>query len=277
MKRMPSVLGIDAAWTANQSSGVALVRSTGAEWRCEAVAPSYESFIALSMGQRVDWSQSTFRGSVPNADSVLTAAQRILGSPVDLVTIDMPVATIPVTGRRRADDAISTEFGARLCSAHTPSALRPGILGAELSSQFATAGYALVTTDAAAPITPFLIEVYPHPALLSLMGRPKRVCYKVSKSLRFWPLLSVKQRIDALLSQFQEILGSLTNTFGPVAMALPSAGSVRRLSALKRYEDALDALVCAWVGVQVLLGRAVPLGDNTSAIWCPSDVVRASR
>jgi predicted RNase H-like nuclease len=274
---MPAVLAIDAAWTAKQPSGVALVRSNGGEWRCEAVAPSYESFIALSMGQQVDWSQPTFRGSVPNADSVLTSAEQILGSPVDLVTIDMPVAIIPITGRRRADDAISSEFGARLCSAHTPNALRPGSIGAELSNQFAAAGYPLVTSDASAPVTPSLIEVYPHPALLSLMERAKRVCYKVSKSRRYWPLLNVEQRIDALLDQFRDILTSLTSALGPMDMDLPPAGKVQHLTTLKRYEDGIDALVCAWVGVQFLLGRAVPLGDHTAAIWCPSDVVERAR
>jgi predicted RNase H-like nuclease len=40
-------------------------------------------------------------------------------------------------------------------------------------------------------------------------------------------------------------------------------------SGLKRYEDALDALVCAWVGAKYLLGEAVAYGDGTAAIWVP--------
>jgi predicted RNase H-like nuclease len=39
--------------------------------------------------------------------------------------------------------------------------------------------------------------------------------------------------------------------------------------ALKAYEDALDAIVCAWVGVCALEGRATPLGNELSAIWVP--------
>jgi len=45
----------------------------------------------------------------------------------------------------------------------------------------------------------------------------------------------------------------------------------------KRYEDALDALVCTWVGVEHLEVNTVPLGDETAAIWCPRDVVSTAK
>lgn len=38
---------------------------------------------------------------------------------------------------------------------------------------------------------------------------------------------------------------------------------------VKAYEDALDAVVCAWVGVCALEGRAAPFGNEESAIWIP--------
>jgi predicted RNase H-like nuclease len=40
-------------------------------------------------------------------------------------------------------------------------------------------------------------------------------------------------------------------------------------SGLKRYEDSLDILVCAWVGAKYLKGEALPYGDDTAAIWVP--------
>lgn len=43
------------------------------------------------------------------------------------------------------------------------------------------------------------------------------------------------------------------------------------LSSLKRYEDALDALVCAWVGIKFMEGHALALGDDRCAVWVPSD------
>jgi len=79
----------------------------------------------------------------------------------------------------------------------------------------------------------------------------------------------VAARISALLQEFSVIRNALVAAFGPVAVPLPQPANVRTLSALKRYEDALDALVCAWVGVRYVQQTAIALGDNTAAIWCP--------
>ena len=73
------------------------------------------------------------------------------------------------------------------------------------------------------------------------------------------------------------IRGALGDVVDGVMLELPETGVVKSLAALKRYEDSLDALVCAWVGVEYLAGRAVPLGDDDAAIWCPEDVVRTGK
>ena len=54
---MTTVLGIDAAWTAREPSGVALVQRQASPWRCIAVAPSYAAFTALAEGHVPDWSR----------------------------------------------------------------------------------------------------------------------------------------------------------------------------------------------------------------------------
>ncbi len=38
-------------------------------------------------------------------------------------------------------------------------------------------------------------------------------------------------------------------------------------AAPKAYEDSLDALICARVGMKHLIGKARALGDETGAIW----------
>jgi len=48
-----TILGIDAAWTAGQPSGVALVSGRDGSWGVEAVAASYEDFEALSNGRQI--------------------------------------------------------------------------------------------------------------------------------------------------------------------------------------------------------------------------------
>jgi predicted RNase H-like nuclease len=42
------------------------------------------------------------------------------GEPTTLVTVDMPVSTSPILGRRATDRAVSRAFGAQWCSAHSP-------------------------------------------------------------------------------------------------------------------------------------------------------------
>jgi hypothetical protein len=60
------------------------------------------------------------------------------GAKVDLVTVDMPIATVPFDKRRKADDVVSTEFGARHCGTHSPTKERPGAQGNAAASEAAT-------------------------------------------------------------------------------------------------------------------------------------------
>ena len=173
---MTTVLGIDAAWTATQPSGVALVQQQGARWRCIDAAPSYASFIERADGRLPDWTRTAV-GSVPDPARVLQAATQLAGDPPALVTLDMPVATAQIHGRRAADREVSRTFGAQWCSAHSPGPVRPGPLGAELSRQFSEAGYPIATATTPAGTPHRLVEVYPHPALLALLRRDRRVPY----------------------------------------------------------------------------------------------------
>jgi len=273
---MNVVLGIDAAWTEKQPSGVALVRSDGTSWRCVAAAPSYEAFLSLASGEAVNWEQPRLVGTIPDVRRLLDASRRLAGSSVDLITIDMPISTIRITGRRKADDAVSREFGGRGCSTHSPSCFRPGAIGETLSRELFDAEYPIATTETAVHKGPQLLEVYPHPALLSLLKKDDRFCYKVSRSRRYWPALTLAERIEKLCENFHQIHMVLSEFFTGLNLPLPGPADIETLSTLKRFEDVLDALICAWVGVQFLDGKTVPMGDETSAIWCPRDVVRNS-
>jgi predicted RNase H-like nuclease len=118
--------------------------------------------------------------------------------------------------------------------------------------------------------------VYPHTALLSLLGADYRVPYKISRSRKYWPIALPETRRASLLSRWRTILEALGRSAGvvipPRVFALPT--QFASFSQMKRYEDALDAIICAWVGIEFLRNRADPLGDETAAIWTPR---RASR
>lgn len=269
---MATVLAIDAAWTADEPSGVALVSTTATGWRCVAVSPSYGAFIGLGAGFGVNWG-GHFTGQAPDVTGLLAAATRLVGATVDLVTVDMPIATVPIAGRRAADNEVSIRFGGLGCSTHTPNAVRPGPLGATLSTNLAARGFPIANANDLAGTPNRLVEVYPHPALLSLLHRDYRVPYKVSKARRYWPNATTERRIEFLLGEFTAIHQALSAFFGPLGVPLPQAAEIQTCRQLKKYEDALDALVCAWVGVRYLEGATIGLGDNTAAIWCPTGVV----
>ena len=264
-----AILGVDAAWTAHEPSGVALIEGVPGAWRVVAVAPSYNAFIDFCNGTAIDWARPRFVGSRPDVRSLLDAARNITTATLRVVAVDMPLATTPFTTRRSADRAVSKAFGARGCSTHSPSALRPGKIGQDLMAQLASSGFPLATGNTPNRKAPCTIEVYPHPALLSLLHCDFRLPYKVSRSASYWPGTSIRERVGLVLHNLTRIDASLRAIFGETRVALPSIEKVVRLSELKRHEDALDAVICAWVGTRFVEGLAQPYGDELAAIWVP--------
>ncbi|GAA0659086.1 putative RNase H-like nuclease [Sphingomonas insulae] len=264
-QRSDVVLGIDAAWTIGRPSGVALAVRTERGWTLRAVAPSYAHFLSPPSDRRHDRVPT---GSAPDAAAMLAASERIAGAPVALVAIDMPMSLDPITGRRPSDNAIARAFGARQCSTHSPSVARPGPLSDDLRAGFAAAGYPLQTRDARGG---GLIEVYPHPALVVLAKASRRLPYKAGNSAKYWPGEPIAVRRALLADQWRRIATLLGTQLGGVAEHLPPLVEPATSAARKAHEDMLDAIVCAWIGIAALSGRADPHGDDRSAIWVPRD------
>jgi predicted RNase H-like nuclease len=148
---------------------------------------------------------------------------------------------------------------------HSPSPERPGPLSAALRDGFAAQGFALATGGA--PTGRDLLEVFPHTAALALLGASYRVPYKASRARRYWPDASPPERRARLVASWRRILRALAARIDGVRLALPAEPPTTR--GLKRYEDALDALLCAWVAIEFLDGRATALGDDDAAVWSP--------
>lgn len=261
---MQAVLGIDAAWTLTQPSGVALASNAGGAWSLVAVAPSYVSFYALT--------DSEPAAPPPRSDSpldvprLLASSQKLCGQVVDLVAIDMPLAHGPIRGRRVSDDAVSKAYGGRKCGTHSPTARRPGTVSDAIKAGFDLAGYPLLATAITAP---GLLEVYPHPALVHLAKAPERLPYKLSRIRSYWPACPVAERRALLIKEWSRIVALLDAWIGGVAKALPLPSAEASGAELKAYENMLDAVVCAWVAICALQGNATPFGDHHSAIWIP--------
>src|SRR5215203_3189226 len=148
-----------------------------------------------------------------------------------VVTVDMPLSTEPITGRRAADAAISKAYGGRGAAVHSPSYERLGSISDQLTRDFAASGFPLAT--GATPV-----------------GTPYRLVDKVSRSRRYWSKSSPAERRANLLTQFAEIASALKGEIRDIPIELPEPDSTISTSGLKRYEDSLDALVCASVGAK---------------------------
>lgn len=114
-----AVLGIDAAWTEKNPSGVALVVKNSCGWRLLALESSYRDFICPvetvpAMAAGPNW-------RVPSAAELFAAARKRCEVAIEIVAIDMPLSLSPISGRRAADDAVSRAYGARKCGTHVPT------------------------------------------------------------------------------------------------------------------------------------------------------------
>jgi predicted RNase H-like nuclease len=271
------VLGIDAAWTTTEPSGVAAAVETAGGWKLAAVAASYDEFIAQSNGVQPTGKRPS--GSSAVAAGLLDAARRICGARVNLVAVDMPMARHPIVGRRPSDLAVSRAYGARHAATHPPSAERPGEISDRLRESFDDAGYPLRTKDGSGrPPTQGLIEVYPHPALVEFLKAPRRLEYKAAKVLNYWPDVVLsdsgpswpEQRRARLLEVWRRIAEALDRCVAGVAETLPAPAEDHKGWRLKAYEDKFDAVVCVAVAIACLNGTAAAFGDANSAIWAPT-------
>ncbi len=205
------------------------------------------------------------------AAALLDAAHKICGRPVDLVAVDLPLSRHPIVQRRACDNLISSKFGAMGAAVHSPNEKRPGRVSNALRAAFDAEGYALRTTrDESSPLAPGLVEVYPHPALIRLLGSKRRLEYKAGKTLTYWPDHTREERRGRLSEVWLRIIKALDNRIAGVAEALPPLAPDIRGWRLKAYEDKLDAVVCCAVGVACLDGKAEAHGDANAAIWLPA-------
>jgi predicted RNase H-like nuclease len=262
-----AVLGIEAAWTSTQPTGVAAAVETEAGWRLVGVAASYEQFLTLANGLPPIAERPC--GSVPEAAGLIEAGRKICGRPIDLVRIDMPMARHPIIGRRPSDQTVSKAYGAKGAATHSPSAQRPGEISDALRLAFEDEGYPLRTLDPKSAPAKALVEVYPHPALIETLKVPRRLEYKAAKAGKYWPTLGLAARHNNLREVWRLIVDALGQRIEGVHAALRRPEVNERGWRLKAYEDELDAVICAHVAIACLDGKARGCGDADSAIWIP--------
>ncbi|MEW6545601.1 MAG: DUF429 domain-containing protein [Bacillota bacterium] len=269
---MPCVLGIDAAWSAGCPSGISLLSCEPASRpRLLVTARSFVEYAQVLDGATPRWDKPPPHGQM-GLREVLEATARKLGS-WPLISIDIPLSSQPIAGRRLADQEVAREYGRLGATTHTPNPNRPGGVSLGIYKTLTGLGYQLATNEVCfSTERPLFLETYPHPAVIELLELDYRLPYKTSRRHDYWPKDTPARRWERLVESMTLLHRGLS---GEVELAgrLPEPSFLRaarpKTPAFKGYEDALDATICAWVGAEFLRGRCRPLGGTDGTVWLP--------
>jgi predicted RNase H-like nuclease len=245
----PAVIGIDLAWGSRARSGVAVLDSEGELLLVQSVISDSE------------------------LDALL--ASRLPGACV--VGLDAPLIVTNPTGRRPCEALLTKAFAAQHAGCYPSNTGLAAFTGGGRAAAFARR-HAL-SVDATAPVSAGqrrALEVYPHSTIVALFELPRVLGYKVR------PHRSVESRRAELL-RLVDYLATLAKPAGSLAGYPPLLDPGARLAgirlrveaaatsaALKRQEDPIDAIVCAYASLLFLYGLAHVIGDaHTGAIVTP--------
>ncbi len=169
---MKYILGVDAAWTEKEPTGVALLSiNNDNSIQAVKIARSYEEF---SKG-RISWDNSV-TGSKPDFPRLLCYCRNNEWV-IDLIALDIPLSPERIIVRRECDRLISRHYGKYGASTHSPSEIRPGPISEAIFKQLSEAGYSW-NGDANESLS--FIEVYPHTTIIEIFEYQYRFQYNLS-------------------------------------------------------------------------------------------------
>jgi predicted RNase H-like nuclease len=222
------ILGIDLAWGDRRSDGVALIEVGG----------NGQGTLAAADCSRGD-------------DSLITWVREASGDGPCLVALDGPIVCPNRSGGRPVDRETHRLFGRAHAGCH-PANLsrcpRPARICHRLKALGFSADYRLDVPrqrcEADRPLRR-QIEVYPHPAAVTLFGLPRILKYKRGPvGARRRELARLQGLLSGTLTRLVPPLG-----MGPQAQTIFAVDPVSLVGAAhKAHEDALDAVICAVVG-----------------------------
>ncbi len=164
-----------------------------------------------------------------------------------VIGVDAPLLVPNETGKRPAEAEIGRRFAKYQAGAHPANRRIFGgrVRGEELVAQWSATGIAHnpFLQRARMPGVRRVMEVFPHPAHIVLFGLTRTLKYK-AKPGRDYPSRW------AAMNEYARLLRGLETADPPLALPgdwpPPDVSGVKG-GALKRLEDAMDALSCAYI------------------------------
>jgi predicted RNase H-like nuclease len=235
-RRLPALIGtshfvgIDLAWSARNPSGVAALRLAPDGGRAALIEPL---------------------PAVPlySDDEIITYLEPFITDGAVLIGIDAPLTVPNRSGRRLGDAALTRAFTRFHAGAHPANRARlEGFNGGVVRGEALVArltALGIAHDPVLKPRQPArqVFEVYPHPAMIVLFGLDHILKYKARKGV------SPADRRAAFRTYQGHLrdLGHAEPALDLPQALLDPAHLKRRGGALKRYEDQLDAILCAYV------------------------------
>lgn len=223
-------IGLDLAWSPRNLSGGAVIQSRS----------------LAQGGQLIDVAL------LDTNDAILSYVQRFAQNVQSLglqiwIGVDAPLRVPNLTGRRQAEAQISQAFRVYHAGAHPANRqllMRDGVVRGEVL----VAGLQALGIPHKTQFEPgshAVVEVFPHPAMVTLFELAKVLPYK-AKPKRDWAT-----RLGAW-RQYQQHLAAL-KTADPPLTGIDDLVSqdVETLKGkkLKNYEDQMDAVICAYIAL----------------------------
>jgi len=213
-------VGIDLAWGERAASGVAVLDGDG----------------SLAQLTRV-----TTDDDIARALELHLAGDCVVG-------IDAPLIVTNATGNRAAEAALNRDFARFDAGTHPTNRAKAEFTGVPRGARLAARlGLDL---DPASPTRRRALEVYPHAALVALFRLGRTLKYKQRSGRPFALLRAEMQRLITLLESLETAQPALQLRGNDAWEATVAAvAEATRKSELRRVEDQLDAVVCAYVAL----------------------------
>jgi predicted RNase H-like nuclease len=236
--------GVDLAWAGRKPTGVAVVDSDG---------------------------NLAIVGAVRDDDEILAALHPYVQGDC-LVAFDAPLVVANPTGQRPAETALNHDFRRFEAGAHPANTGKPEFADVPRAARLAQAlGLDMDPRSTAARRA---IEVYPHPATVVLFRLPRTLKYKAK------PGRSI-DRLKSELLLLMDGVEKLARTAVPLRVGdhdgwvelRRAVISAQRKSELRRAEDPVDAVVCAYVA---LYAQRCPAGITVYGDFATGYIVTPS-
>jgi len=237
-------IGLDLAWGERRPTGVAVLDGDG---------------HLLDLSSRTD-------------DDDIVEALAAYSDGDCLVAVDAPLVVVNETGNRPCEAALNADFGRFEAGCHPANTSRPEFAGGTRAARLCERLELDLTLHSGAGRR--AIEVYPHPATIALFRLGRTLKYKNR------PGRTLEEMRKALL-ELVEHLRSLDRAEVPLHLEdhggwqdlVESVREAERKADLRRAEDQVDAVLCAYLAMfrQLTPERTTVYGDDeTGCIVTPT-------